>query len=98
MKIKKKFLLSIFFLGLILILFNDTGIITLYKLKNERKILQNNIKKLAIHEKKLIEELDLLESNEEYIKKIAREKYHMVKPGEKMFKVLNKNKQNKLIE
>ena len=32
-------------------------------------------------------EINLLQSNPEYIKKIAREQFHMCPPGEKIFRV-----------
>ena len=46
----------------IVFIFGDHGLLKLYKIKNERQLIQ---------------------------KKIAREKYKMVKPGEKIFKVVN---------
>ena len=41
-------------------------------------------------EKLLNTEISLLENDDEYIKKMATEKFHMVKPGEKIFKIIDK--------
>ena len=45
--------------------------------------------------KELTAELDLLENDDEYIKKIARERFHMVNPGEKVFRVVDRRKVKK---
>ena len=39
----------------------------------------------------LIEEKNRLENDLKYIEKLAREKYKMAKPGEKVFKVIDKD-------
>ena len=77
---------------LILFLFNDMGIIKWYQLRKERDEIQNNINKLINEEKKITEEIIRLETNDEYIKKIAREKFHMVKRGEKVFRIVDRRK------
>ena len=79
-------------MGVILLLFNDMGIIKWYELRQERKYLKMEIDQVLLREQKLAEELKLLENNEEYIKKIARERFYMVKPGEKVFRVVDRRK------
>ena len=79
-------------MGVILLLFNDMGIIKWYELRQERKYLTMKIDQILLKEQKLSEELKLLENNEEYIKKIARERFYMVKPGEKVFRVVDRRK------
>ena len=79
-------------MGVILLLFNDMGIIKWYELRQERKYLKMKIDQILLKEQKLSEELKLLENNEEYIKKIARERFYMVKPGEKVFRVVDRRK------
>ena len=79
-------------MGVILLLFNDMGIIKWYELRQERKYLKMEIDQILLREQKLAEELKLLENNEEYIKKIARERFYMVKPGEKVFRVVDRRK------
>ena len=46
------------------------------------------------NEVELAQELDKLTNDAEYIKKIAQEKFHMVKPGEKVFRVIDRRKTN----
>ena len=43
-------------------------------------------------EKDLSAELDRLENDDDYIKKIARERFHMIKPGEKIFRVVDRRR------
>ena len=71
------------------------GIIKWYQLRQERHQIQAEIDQLIIKEKNLTAELDRLENDDEYIKKIARERFHMVKPGEKVFRVVDRRKVKK---
>ena len=63
-------------MGVILLLFNDMGIIKWYELRQERKYLKMEIDQILLKEQKLAEEIKLLENNDEYIKKIARERFN----------------------
>ena len=82
----------ILLLGALLLFFNDMGIATWYQLREERVHIQTEIARLILEEKNLTTELDRLKNDDEYIKKIARERFHMVKPGEKVFRVLDRRK------
>jgi cell division protein FtsB len=103
MKIRKKSIfqnrnmifLIIFLLGGMLLLLNDMGIVKWYHLRQERRHQQEEIDQLILEEKDLSAELDRLENDTEYIKKIARERFHMVQPGEKVFRVVDKRKIDK---
>ena len=68
------------------------GIIRWYQLRKERNHIQAEIDQFIQNEAALTNELDRLNNDEEYIKKIAREKFHMVKPGEKVFRVIDRRK------
>jgi len=74
----------------IIFIFGDHGIFQLYKLKQERKEVQEHITQLRENRETLIAEKNRLENDLEYIEKLAREKYRMAKPGEKVFKVIPK--------
>jgi len=74
----------------IIFIFGDHGIFQLYKLKQERKEVQEHITQLRENRETLIAEKNRLENDLEYIEKLAREKYRMAKPGEKVFKVVPK--------
>ena len=86
---------AILILGAIILIFNDMGIITWYHMRKDRQHIQKDIDRLIIEEKRLTEELTRLKYDDDYIKKIARERFHMVKPGEKVFRVVDRRKVNK---
>ena len=73
---------------IIIFIFGDHGLIKLYKIKSQRKKVQNHIAQLRKEREERKEEKNKVENDLEYIEKVAREKYKMVKPGEKIFKVL----------
>ena len=66
------------------------GILRWYQLKTKREQIQSEITRLITEEKSLFDELDRLKHDEEYIKKIAQERYQMVRPGEKVFRVIDR--------
>ena len=73
-----------------LLLFSDRGLINLWSLKKEKLEIQNEINDLRNQIAMLEKEEEKLKFDEKYIEKIAREKFKMVKPGERVFKVTNK--------
>mgnify|MGYP001318582780 FL=1 len=74
---------------IIVFIFGDHGLLKLYKIKNERQKIQNKIASLRLEREKLKDEKIKIENDLDYIEKIAREKYKMVRPGEKIFKVID---------
>tara|TARA_B100000959_G_C14776553_1_gene539751 strand:+ start:179 stop:499 length:321 start_codon:yes stop_codon:yes gene_type:complete len=87
-KTKFYIIFLLIFIGLSIIIFNDFGLIKLADLKKKKYKLQNNIQFLVNQQIKLNSEISELTTNVEYIEKIAREKFMMAKPGEKIFKVI----------
>ena len=79
----------IFFSFAIVFIFGDHGLLKLYNIKNERKMIQKKISQLRKEKEVLKNEKSKIENDLDYIEKIAREKYKMVKPGEKIFKVID---------
>ena len=79
----------IFFSLSIIFIFGDHGVLKLYKIKNERRAIQKKIAELREEKEKLKNEKNKIKNDLGYIEKIAREKYKMVKPGEKIFKVID---------
>ena len=75
-----------------LLLFSDMGIIKWYELRQERRHIQMETDLLINKEKDLTAELDRLKNDDDYIKKIAQERFHMIKPGEKIFRVVDRRK------
>lgn len=72
---------------ILLLLFSDRGFITLWNLKKEKIEIQEDFNSLRQQIASLEKEAEKLEFDEKYIEKIAREKFRMSKPGEKVFKV-----------
>ena len=70
-----------------LLLFSDRGLINLWSLKKEKLEIQNEINDLRNQIAMLEKEEEKLKFDEKYNEKIAREKFKMVKPGERVFKV-----------
>ena len=70
-----------------LLVFSDRGLINLWSLKKEKLEIQNKINDLRNQISMLEKEEEKLKFDEKYIEKIAREKFKMVKPGERVFKV-----------
>ena len=87
---KLKLIFILFILQSSFLIFNEAGLIKLIRLKSNQAEVQSEVQTLLNQQIKLQEEIIKLEINEEYIEKIAREKFMMVKPGEKVFKVVDK--------
>ena len=71
-----------------LIFFSDRGLINLWTLKKEKLEIQKDINILRNQIIMLEKEEEKLKFDEKYIERIAREKFKMVKPGERVFKVV----------
>ena len=89
---QKQFIRGIIFLLcvtlLIVFIFGDHGLLQLYKLKRERAKIQAQITQLRKEREEVMVEKNRLENNIQYLEKLARERYRMVKPGEKVYKVI----------
>ena len=88
---KKLVKVSLGLIGAFMVLtfiFGDHGILQLYKLKKEKAKIQNHIIELREEKEELVLEKHRMENDLDYIEKLAREKYRMAKPGEKVFKVI----------
>ena len=87
-KLKTYFLLTIFLSGVVFLFTIDFGVIKLINLKKERRDLQLEIEQLLTQQITIREEIKKLKYDTSYVEKIARERFLMVKPGEKVFKVI----------
>lgn len=77
---------------LIIFIFGDHGLLQLYKLKRDRAKVQAQISQLRKERERVTVEKNRLENDIQYLEKLARERYRMVKPGEKVYKVIPENK------
>jgi cell division protein FtsB len=91
---QRKFFRAIILFGVsflvIIFLFGDHGIYQLYKIKTQRKATQKRIEELKTELALLENEKNRLETDLDYLERLAREKYRMAKTGEKVFKVIQK--------
>ena len=102
-KLKQKFnklqkqlirgVLSIIGISLIIIfIFGKHGVIELYQLSKKRQQIQEEIALLRQQKIDLEKEKSLLKNDKKHIEKLAREKYRMAKPNERIFKVIEKDR------
>ena len=82
------FLCFMFIVSSIIITINEFGLIKLIRLKKNKNDLQHDIYILTEQQKKINKEITEIQTNPEYVEKIAREKFMMAKPGEKIFRVI----------
>ena len=85
-------MVALTFFGLGIFVFNDLGLLKWYSLRRERIRIQYEIDDLIQRESHLTEEIAKIKSDDIYLEKIAREKFQMVKPGEKIFRVVDNRK------
>ncbi|MBX3008929.1 MAG: septum formation initiator family protein [Melioribacteraceae bacterium] len=69
------------------LVFNDNGFIKFMKLKNEIHELQIRIDSADQKLKSLQQEIDSLQTSQEKIEKVARERYDMKFPDENVIKI-----------
>ena len=90
-KIARYSFLLLLLIALGLLIFNNSGYIKYLKLKNEVKEIRNEVSAKELENKNLDAEIDSLEKkNPNKIEQVAREKYGMMKKGEKIIKVEEK--------
>lgn len=71
-------------------LFYKFGILKYYDLLDQKNELKQKIEDINTENRKLRAEIDSLRNSDAKIEKVAREKYYMLRKGEKAFKVEEK--------
>jgi cell division protein FtsL len=90
-KIARYSFLLLLLIALGFLIFNNSGYVKYLKLKNEVKEIRNEVSAKELENKNLEAEIDSLEKkNPNKIEQVAREKYGMMKKGEKIIKVEEK--------
>ncbi len=79
--------------ALLFIISNRHGLFRLYRLRSEQKRLHVEVTLLQERAAELRQEMASLESDLMYIERLAREKYRMVRRGEKVFRVVPNRRQ-----
>ena len=85
---KIKIILIVLLLCIAFLLLNNNGMIKLFQAKKENQVLIEKKEDLEVKENELLDEKEKLQHDKKYIEKTAREQYNMVKPGEKVYKVI----------
>ena len=80
-------IIVITFIALFWLVFNESGIIKWYSLKNEQQILIQSINELYDSQESIQGHIDRLTNDFDYLEFIAYSRFKMVKPGEKIFRV-----------
>ncbi len=95
-KIKNRLyvLILILVFGFLYLAYNDFGIRKLIAVKKEKYNLQTQIQSLMNQQLAIQSEITKLKLDTMYIEQLAREKFLMVRPGEKVFKVMDSKKVN----
>ncbi|MBX7152772.1 septum formation initiator family protein [bacterium] len=68
------------------------GLYQIMKINNQRSALVQSIEKLKQEQTALLQEREKLKSDLKHIEKVAREKYGMVREGERVYQVIPKDK------
>jgi cell division protein FtsB len=91
---QKIFFLSLgFFMMLVLMaIFHENGILSAYQFGQELFKIRNDNESLVINNKKLKLEIYGLKSDPYEIEKIAREKLNLIKPGDQVYHIVQKQK------
>jgi len=77
-------------LFIIFFVIGDYGLYQIYLLNKQKRQIENHLVELKYTQDSLLAEKARLESDLQYIEKLAREKYRMAKKGEKVFRVIEK--------
>ena len=92
-KIKQKnkslfyFIVLITTISFVVLIVNDFGLFKLFKLKQQCSDLEKSLNVLLLQQEKLRLDINRLQTDRQYIEKIAREQFMMVLPGEKVYRV-----------
>lgn len=90
-KITRYAFLLILIIGIGFLIFNESGYVKYFKLKNEVNELNLELENKKRDNKNLEAEIDsLVKKKPAKIEKVAREKYGMMKKGEKVIKIEEK--------
>ncbi len=90
-KLLRYIFIIVVLIGIGFLIFNESGFIKYLKLKSEVNQLNKEVKSKELENKNREAEIDSLEKkNPAKIEQVAREKYGMMKKGEKVIKVEEK--------
>ena len=79
-------------------LFGDYGAYRIWKQKKEIAQLQQTIEALHLKQHELEEVTERLKNDPEYLEKVAREEYGMIKEGEIIYKIVHSSQEEREME
>lgn len=90
-------LLALLFLGLVVawLSFGDRGFIHLYRMDRERQTYLEKINKLERENRELLDEIQRLRSDREYVENLGRREMGLVKEDEIMYRFETKKEKQK---
>jgi len=90
-------LVALLFLGLVVawLGFGERGFIHLYRMDGERQTYQEKINKLERENRELLDEIQRLRSDREYVENLGRRELGLVKEDEVMYRFGAKKEQEK---
>lgn len=81
----------VFLMGVLFLLFSESGILKFMKLKKELNEVQTEIKQVETENRNLIKEIDSVKNKvPAKIEKVSREKHSMIRKNEKVIEVIEK--------
>lgn len=88
---------TLFFFMVFIIFFviGDYGLYQIYLLNREKTQVREHIKTMHQEHDSLQAEIQRLETDIDYIEKLARERYRMARKGEKVFRVIDRTVEGK---
>ena len=84
--------LGLFLLLLLMAVFHENGILNAYQLEQEQHKIKSENENLRTKNEKLRMEIKGLKTDPYEIEKIAREKLHLVKPGDHVYHIVQTQK------
>ncbi|MDO9549189.1 MAG: septum formation initiator family protein [Candidatus Marinimicrobia bacterium] len=82
--------LSFVTLFIIFFVIGDYGLYQIYALNKQKNRITDHIAELKLEQDSMQAERNRLETDLEYIERLARERYRMAKKGEKVFRVIER--------
>ncbi|OPY75565.1 MAG: cell division protein FtsB [Syntrophorhabdus sp. PtaU1.Bin058] len=79
----------IVFLGALLfqLIFAEGGIFGLIKMKSSIKSVRGSIQKMEKENTALLQELEKLQKDDQYLEEVVRKKYGLVREGERLYRI-----------
>lgn len=82
-------------LGAVTVLSGNYGAYQIFKIKKQRSAIVEEIERLKKEQEILLDQRERLKTDLDMVEKVAREKYSMIREGEKVYQVVPKQEEKK---